>query len=279
MAICSEIARRVEIPPVLPKLAQLTRLEGSILLKEVTSSAEYIMVEGDLLWRGYFDCGSGEECLWEGAEYFSEAVPVGVLRGGDTYLLEPVVTEVQAEETSPDSCSLVFQICWRADEEVETEAHTKDTEIPVVEVAVPVEAVRTEGGVEAEELHTAGFEEELTEIEQQWREKWEKLQAAAQPAAERKEVAVSPKEETRKPAVMQEETAKELSPEATQPAGGNEQPPYRLKYYRVQPGEDLDLIAERLSASVLKIREMNTLPPDDDGLGVRVDAGQLLRLP
>ncbi len=49
--------------------------------------------------------------------------------------------------------------------------------------------------------------------------------------------------------------------------------PFKLRYYRVQWGEDLSAIAERLSASIAKIKEINTIEEED------IKVGTVLRIP
>lgn len=318
MTLQSEIVKKVDIPASLPDLADMAGLEGSILLKDVNAGAESILVEGDLLWRGYFPVAGDTdevECLWEGAEYFSQEVPIGDFRGQEGFRLDPAVLSVRADELAQDSCHLVFNIRWQEggveEDFAMPEPPAWPEQPPVVEVAVPVESVRVVDDVVAEEIVTGTFEQELEQIEENWREKWESLKAstmaAPEEATKREEAIAAEPEKQISPAVIaaaeeappaapeipareelsqaREELSQELSPTSEEDGSRvnttmfNQSPPYCLKYYRVQEGEDLNVIAERLSASINKIKEINSLAPDEDGLGVKVDPGQLLRVP
>lgn len=310
MSLNSEIVKKVDIPHSLPDLTTMTSLEGSVLLKDVTARADRIYVEGDLLWRGYFPVADREgdvECLWEGAEYFTQEITLEGLRAGEGVRLDPDVASVRADKLESDSCHLVFDIRWQEGGLEQTFAAADDAtwtaEPPVVEVAVPIETVQVDDDVVAEEIVTGSFEEEVDRIEENWREKWEALKAAAplpmeEPIPEREAEAAAEEEISMQPppvasqaeatvVAAQEEVSEELAPTAEeaedatrgQEDTGKESPSYCLKYYRVQEGEDLNIIAERLSASISKIKEINTLAPDEDGLGVKVDVGQLLRVP
>lgn len=111
----STLIRNVEIPSTLPSMDTLTKLNGSILLKEVTSEEDGIRIEGDLLWRGYFEEGGGD-CLWEGAEYFTETIPQSTLRKADPPVIEPKILSLEGEALSENTFRLTFDIRWFEEE-------------------------------------------------------------------------------------------------------------------------------------------------------------------
>ena len=128
----STLIRNVEIPSTLPPMDTLTKLNGSILLKEVNPEEDGIRIEGDLLWRGYFEEGGGE-CLWEGAEYFSETLPAHTLRRADPTLIEPSILSLEGEALSGNTFRLTFDIRWFEDEEAVTE-DKKESEEKVIDI-------------------------------------------------------------------------------------------------------------------------------------------------
>ena len=107
----STLVRNVDIPATLPPMETLTKLTGSILLKDVSSTAEGLRIEGDLLWRGYFESG-GEDCLWEGAEFFSELLPDRDLLQDQEITINPSILSLKGEPISEKVYRLTYEIRW-----------------------------------------------------------------------------------------------------------------------------------------------------------------------
>ena len=271
---CSTLIRNVEIPSTLPSMDTLTKLNGSILLKEVTAEEDGIRIEGDLLWRGYFEEGGGE-CLWEGAEYFTETIPGHTLRRADPSLIEPKILALKGESLSESTFRLTFDIRWFEDEEKEEKAEKEEEKAETVaesrsdekpkETPKPSEPPRSreaacpcrtgesqkEPPQKAEEKKTDDLTEKLEAIGETWRETIKTINEADEP----------------RKAAEEEEKAEEVEIKCC---------PYSkfcLRYYRTREGDELEEIAERFSATVAKLKEFNHLDSTD------LPAGRMLRIP
>lgn len=266
----STLIRTVEIPSTLPSMDTLTDLRGSLILKEVTPNDNALQVEGDLLWRGYFEEGGGE-CLWEGAEYFSETLRGDDLRSTELPMIEPEILSLTGEALSDSTYRLKFDIRWY-------ETETKEEPTKTAEKEQRAEVKQEEPTPQKKEepaQHTCGchreeppaeaktdLEEKLERIDETWRET---LKAINEPIKETTAKATAaPKEETR-PAEAEEDEEVEIKccPYSK----------FCLRYYRTQDGDELERIAEKFSATVAKLKEFNKL--DDPNLS----AGRMLRIP
>lgn len=346
MVLCTEIIKKVDIPESLPPLEQMTRLEGNVILKNVVAENDGLRVTGDLLWRGFFPLEMGsEECLWEGAEFFSHLVDLGALRNSDTFLLDPKVTSLQGESVNDGSCRLTFSILW-------AEADVSDDSPLAEECACTPQAPR-EYGYRQEEEASAFYggdedtfaaapipetaiepapdflqlEDSYEEIANQWSDTLDILKAeeslaafgeeeeniatgnqqgkglvmeiepvesnesAGEPAVdngteilrepepkvEAAEAVIEEEDEIPQPPVSADPGRKEVGAIKYSETLTTMEPllsePFKLRYYRVQWGEDLSAIAERLSASIAKIKEINTIEEED------IKVGTVLRIP
>ncbi len=270
----STLVREVEVPSTLPPMETLTKLTGSVLMKDVAADEEGLRLEGDLLWRGYFEEGGGE-CLWEGAEFFSEVL-AGDARGVLPEI-EPEITALRGESLSEKTYRMAFDIRWfdparfseqtteheevRADGETEAAAAESSA---AERAAEPRETAVTETAAEPAERggcggHCGGgsdLDRELEAIGESWRET---LKIIDEP---------------------EKKTAKKTEQEAAESEDEDDvkirRCPYSrfcLRYYRTQDGDELEEIAERFSATVAKLKERNRL--DDAPL----KSGRLLRIP
>lgn len=127
----STIIRNVEIPSTLPPMQTLTKLTGNILLKEVEPEDDGIHIEGDLLWRGYFE-ENAEECLWEGAEYFTETITGETLRKANSPIIEPEIISLDGAPLSEHSFRLTFDICWYKQQETPALMEPKNTPASII---------------------------------------------------------------------------------------------------------------------------------------------------
>lgn len=251
MEFRSTLIRNVEIPSTLPSMDTLTNLKGSLILKEVSHSNDHLQIEGDLLWRGYF-AESGDECLWEGAEYFSEELTDNKLRGENTPPIEPEILSLRGESISDDRYQLTFDILWF------------ETEDPVEEeIVLPAPKEETQEttshhcACHCEEPKT-DLEEKLERIDETWRETIKAINDTPE------KTAASPKEEVR-PAETEPDDEVEIKccPYSK----------FCLRYYRTQDGDELERIAEKFSATVAKLKEFNKLD------SATISAGRMLRIP
>ena len=281
----STLIRNVEIPGTLPSMETLTKLTGSIIIKDVEQAETGIRIEGDLLWRGFFqeEGVDGGECLWEGAEYFAETIDGDSLRTAAPPLIEPQVISVEGEALSNSTFRLAFDIRWygqpeREEEYLEAAAKERETcscrqkakEGAKADAAPAEPAAATPKKQRFQEEETE-FEEKLKDIDDTWRETIKPFQQDAAADASAKAAAkeeAPPKREEAKGAEepKQEETREE--PVKCCPYSA-----YCLRYYRIQEGDQLEKIAERFSATVAKLKEYNAL---EDG---QVKSGRLLRIP
>ena len=236
----------------------LTDLAGSLIIKEVTPEDDGIRIEGDLLWRGYFEEGGGE-CLWEGAEYFSETIENAALRGADADLIEPKLMSLKGEAISDSTYRLTFDIRWFEEPESITaeppaEEQKRAAEpLPLTTAEIipretePPCARKTEPPKEKTEL-----EEKLERIDETWRETVKVFQE-------------SDKEDRAR--------AKEEAKPAEEEPKGCPYSNYCLRFYRTREGDELERIAEKFSATVAKLKEYNRLDTAD------LPTGRMLRIP
>ena len=249
MDYTATIIRNVEIPPTLPDMDTLSDLTGNITLKEVRPEEDGLRVEGDLLWRGYFK-ESGNDCLWEGAEFFSEHIPEEDFRQADFTLLTPKIVGLRGEALSESTFRMEFEIKWEIAEEPVLRSKEEKTAVPEMppqkELITPKAAtpapIRTEVSRELEEdTPRQSVPEQKKSV-----------------SAERKPLPQQPPESAPEPA----ETPK-----------GCPCPQFCLRYYRVDEADNLEKIAERFSASVAKLKEWNKLDFDE------VQPGKMIRIP
>ncbi|MBQ6809801.1 MAG: LysM peptidoglycan-binding domain-containing protein [Firmicutes bacterium] len=233
----STLIRSVEIPDTLPPMNTLTELKGSLILKEVSAENEGIRIEGDLLWRGYFE--ESDECLWEGAEYFSETIPTSSLRNAPRDNITPEILSLKGESITDSIYRLTFDIRWFEEEEKE--------EIEVMAEPTPRAKERSEETAPREEVKFT-LEEKLERIDETWRETAKTLND------------ICPEEQK-----TEEETKEEPK---TCPYSG-----YCLRYYRTREGDELERIAEKFSATVAKLKEFNRLD------SAELSTGRMLRIP
>lgn len=197
----STLIRNVEIPSTLPSMETLTKLEGSIILKDVEQVETGVRIEGDLLWRGFFEEEGidGGECLWEGAEYFAETIDGDALRAASPPLIEPRVVAIKGESLSDSTFRLAFDVRWYGQPENEKEymeamaKDSKSAECPCKQKAKQSSA-ETLAQVEAssapekeqrepyQEPEKTAFEEKLEDIDETWREKLKTLQKETEAA-------------------------------------------------------------------------------------------------
>lgn len=253
----STLIRNVEIPSTLPNMDTLTDLQGSLILKEVTPKNNAITIEGDLLWRGYFK-ESGDECLWEGAEYFSETIRGEDLRSAETPLIEPQILSLSGESLSDSTYRLTFDIRWyETATEEKAEERTAPKEAPQREE--PTQHLCACHREEPPAKAKSDLEENLERIDETWRET---LKAINEPPRETAPGS-TPKEEPRTAENEEEEVEIKRCPYSK----------FCLRYYRTQDGDELEHIAEKFSATVAKLKEFNKL--EDPNLS----AGRMLRIP
>ncbi len=286
----STLIRNVEIPSTLPPMDTLTKLNGSILLKEVTSEENDIRIEGDLLWRGYFEEGGGE-CLWEGAEYFTETIPNSALRQADPPLIEPKILSLEGEALSENTFRLTFDIRWFEDEEKEAAEPKKEKEAiidikPTEKREEPQEPPKEEKtacpchkpqeACGSKEKHVEQHRETPTERDGEKKiadDFTEKLEAIDDTWRETLKNINEPTTEAENPSTTAEETvAREEETEEVEIKCC----PYSkfcLRYYSTQEGDELEQIAEKFSATVAKLKEFNRI--DESTLS----SGRLLRIP
>ena len=241
------LIRNVEIPSTLPSMDTLTDLKGSLILKEVTPEDNALRIEGDLLWRGYFQ--ESEDCLWEGAEYFSETIRSEELRGTEISTIEPQILSLTGESVSDSNYRLTFDIRW-----CETAENVRET---AEEKEEAVQHVCTCHNEPPKEDQRTDLDDKLEKIETTWKET---VKAINEPI--REESKKQAKEEPRT-----EEAAEEVEIKCC---------PYSkfcLRYYRTQDGDELERIAEKFSATVAKLKEFNKLESSE------LSAGRMLRIP
>jgi hypothetical protein len=287
----STLIRNVEIPSTLPSMETLTKLTGSIIIKDVEQAETGVRIEGDLLWRGFFEeeGADGGECLWEGAEYFAETIDGDKLRTASSPLIEPQVVSLKGEALSDSTFRLAFDIRWygqpeREEEYLEATAKEsatcpcqqkakqsdKNTAAPM-ETAAPAPKKRHPQAEETE------FEEKLKDIDHTWREKVKTFQLESAAAENTKTVEKMEKVEIAETMPKREE-AKTAEP--TKQEEAREEPlkccpysAYCLRYYRIQEGDQLEKIAEKFSATVARLKEYNALEDS------HVKSGRLIRIP
>lgn len=259
MDYCSTLVRNVEIPSTLPSMDTLTNLCGSIILKDVTSKDDAVTIEGDLLWRGYFE-ESREECLWEGAEYFSETIQNDKLRCAEPSLIDPQILSLTGSPLSDNTYRLSFEIRWYGSIE--------EDQAPVApqEILPPIREEKSEPQLHPCSCHSTenpskaktDLEENLERIDETWRET---LKSINEPRENSK---IPSKEESRpSDAETEDEVEIKCCPYSK----------FCLRYYRTQEGDELERIAERFSATVAKLREYNKLDSQP------LSSGQMLRIP
>ncbi len=320
MVLCTEIIKRVDIPASLPPLEQLSHFEGNIILKNVVAENEGLRVTGDLVWRGFFPQETGnEECLWEGAEFFSHLVDLGALRDSDTFLLDPRVTALVGEAMGNDGCRLTFSILWADATECATVPVLPEECAPTEEkeaYAYRREAIEAPLPVPALDENFMTLNDRYEEIAEKWSDTLDILEAGDFNPAKREEEEVlvagnyqgkemmmerESLETPEAPELLSEaefgyesgklEEAEEMKTVSVRPNPDRSEvgaikysdtlttmepllsEPFKLRYYRVQWGEDLSAIAERLSASIAKIKEINTIEEED------IKVGTVLRIP
>ena len=308
MEFSSEMVCRVALPPSLPPMDHLAKLEGSILLHSAEPTDQGITLEGDLLWRGFFPDDSGVlQCLWEGAEFFRETFSTEGMKRGDDLTISPSVNEVTGTIKDDDTYELRFMVHWwdyHTLEDSDKESMREDTEkeededplwedCPCEEkvaVAAEVKENFSEAPAEDEVLtpednreeeetmnvkesaepkkiidHGDDFEKEIKAIDDTFRETIKVLKE--EPSAPKEIAAVNSQTDVL-------ETTNELESQTTAPASKHvevvqEEPSMRRapnssgsycrRYYRARPGDRLDAIAERLSVSRARMREINEL--------------------
>lgn len=279
----STLIRNVEIPSTLPAMETLTNLEGSIILKDVEPTASGVRIEGDLLWRGFFeeDGTNGGECLWEGAEYFAEVIDTEALRAASPPLIEPQVVSLIGEALSESTFRLAFDIRWYGEEEKEEDPiktatqkgkpATTDT-CPCKQKQEKQTPSREEWGSmpkqrEAVSIDNEDFDEKIEAIDKTWREKLKTINEDVPVTVEA--VGKSPSLPKREESKTAEENEKNSEPKLKCcPYSA-----YCLRYYRAQEGDELEKIAEKFSATVSKLKQYNALED------TRIKAGRMLRIP
>lgn len=306
----STLIRNVEIPATLPSMETLTRLEGSIILKDVETTAKGIRIEGDLLWRGFFqeNGAGGGECLWEGAEYFAETIDGEALRASAPPLIEPRVVSLEGEALSESTFRLAFDIRWYDTPEEEQDFYeTAQTPERKTATVTPAGAQPESKTAEAEcpckkkqppsredneilsqqAMGDSEFEEKIEEIDKTWREKLKAINDNAPEIVKTAEKTTAPpkREETKaapaKSASPPQREEVKVSAEVKAEAEESDEPKvkccpysaYCLRYYRAQEGDELEKIAEKFSAAVSKLKEYNALEDN------RVRPGRMLRIP
>lgn len=241
------LIRNVEIPSTLPSMDSLTNLKGSLILKEVTPKDNAVLIEGDLLWRGYFT--ESEECLWEGAEYFSEIIPNEEIRGAEISSIEPQILSLTGDPLSDSTYRLTFDIRWYKREEPLHEQPREEE---------PIHTCTCHCHPQEEEQRT-DLDDKLEKIENTWKET---VKVINEPV--RDETKKSAKEEPRaEDAEKDEEVEIKCCPYSK----------FCLRYYRTQEGDELERIAEKFSATVAKLKEFNKLET------TTLSAGRMLRIP
>ncbi len=281
----STLIRNVEIPSTLPSMETLTKLTGSIIIKDVEQAETGVRIEGDLLWRGFFEeeGADGGECLWEGAEYFAETIDGDTLRTASPPLIEPQVVSIKGEALSDSTFRLAFDIRWYGQPESEEEylkATAKES------AACPCQQKAKQSGkntaVAAETADTAPkkqrlqaeeteLEEKLKDIDHTWREKIKTFQqeaAATEHANTAEKDEAPPKREEAKSAEPAKQEEAQEEPVKCCPYSA-----YCLRYYRIQDGDQLEKIAEKFSATVARLKEYNALEDS------HVKSGRLIRIP
>lgn len=251
MEFRSTLIRNVEIPPTLPSMDTLTNLKGSLILKEVNRNENNLQIEGDLLWRGYF-AESGDECLWEGAEYFSEHLTDDKLRGENTPLIEPEILSLRGESISDDRYQLTFDIRW-----FEMENSVKEEITPPAPKEEARESIPHHCTCHCEEPK-AELEEKLERIDETWRETIKAINDTPEKTAAHQKEEVRPAETE-----ADDEVEIKCCPYSK----------FCLRYYRTQDGDELERIAEKFSATVAKLKEYNKLD------SATISAGRMLRIP
>lgn len=272
----STIIRNVEIPSTLPPMETLTELTGSIILKEVSLEEDDLRIEGDLLWRGYFEENEGE-CLWEGAEYFRETLSRPELRDGEITDIEPKILSLTGESLSESTYRLTFDVLWDSGSitsERKAEEPPKAEERPRAVTTPPKAPTET-----AEKPRRAKSEPVLTEKAPSLRESNEAPQCSRRKDEEKK--TTDERKEIKKEAPPKP-TAEKAEPERAPEEEKEDKEPeikccpyskYCLRYYRTGEGDELERIAERFSLTVAKLKEVNHLDSNYP------KAGSLLRIP
>ncbi len=316
MDFSSEMVCRVALPPSLPPMDHLAKLEGSILLHSAEPSEQGIALEGDLLWRGFFPDDSGMlQCLWEGAEFFRETFSTEGMKRGDDLTISPSVRSVTGEVKDDDTYELRFSIHWwevhiaddgenissdieaesqeerqaedetvvavselTATEDLEAEEEARESssdvreEEEIMDIKETKEVIEKKEQKEEREQLISGynadeFDKEIEAIDNTFRETIKVLEEEpVSPISQRLQSPVEAAEEIQPPAASKKPT--EPAPEEAKSSASKCEGSYCLRYYRAQPGDSLDAIAERLSVSLARMREINEL----DEIGI-VDVG------
>ena len=242
------LIRNVEIPSTLPSMDTLTDLKGSLILKEVSPGDNALLIEGDLLWRGYFK--ESEDCLWEGAEYFSETIRSEELRNAEISTIEPQILSLTGESLSDTTYRLTFDIRWCETAESTEKPCTKKEESTPHTCTYHCETVQEE--------QRTDLDDKLEKIENTWKET---VKAINEPIREETKKGI--KEEPNTENTEEEEVEIKCCPYSK----------FCLRYYRTQDGDELERIAEKFSATVAKLKEYNRLDTAD------LPIGRMLRIP
>ena len=250
MAFTTTVIRNVEIPPTLPDMDTLTDLTGNIALKDVRNEDDGLRVEGDLLWRGYFEEG-GNDCLWEGAEFFSEHLTAEGLPREEFTLLKPEITGLKGEALSESTFRMEFEIQWRADPDEEPPLRAGEPEAASPTVAASVGSI--EETVTEQEPPVIPFREETASPKAPLSSAPEQIREHTKPRPQ----PAPPENNTQTP---------DLPPNCPCPR-------FCLRYYRVDETDNLEKIAARFSASVAKLKECNNLGFEE------AQPGKMLRIP
>lgn len=254
MDMTTTIIRNVEIPPTLPDMDTLTDLTGNITVKDVRLETDGLRVEGDLLWRGYFE-ESGSDCLWEGAEFFSEHLDTDTIRQENAALLTPKIVGLRGTALSESTFRMEFDIRWdEATDLIPTEEYKTEQKDGFPLPATKIKENTTEEIIEVSESVSADTDSAMKKIPQKT-------------AAERK------KEFIKQQKLKSAQKTAEKSPVCEETAKSCPCPQFCLRYYRASESETLEKIAEKFSASVAKLKACNDLDFDE------VRPGKMIRIP
>lgn len=300
----STLIRNVEIPSTLPPMDTLTNLTGSIIIKDVTTDNDSIRIEGDLLWRGYFEEGGGE-CLWEGAEYFSENIHSNAIHRADPPLIEPTILSLDGEALSESTFRLTFDIRWFEDNSSSAKNKNDETIIDVEPVKTRTEPTNPKEQAERKDPQTDSKQEAASCPCHKAKDKEEsklreEIKNTNREIFAPEEIKVSPDFEEKLESIDEtwRETLKTINESPAETATPNQSKAdtkstaaereeeseeteikccpyskYCLRYYRTQEGDELEQIAEKFSATVAKLKECNHLEESV------MPSGRLLRIP
>lgn len=257
MEFSSEVVRRVEIPQSLPPMENLSKICGSIILKDATAGNNKVNVEGDLLWQGFFRNNHGEEeCLWEGAEFFQEELPCSNLRIRESFMMEPEVTDITAVDAEGGNCILTFTVRWWEDEE-ELSQEEESFEEEIREIETNFHDTLEEFAKTGDEDNLVPDNDDIIDAPIEEVSPAEAEDAlAASPALDNSVQTMRPQVEPNPEPTEDEEVCpfkegnNQYAPETTR---------YCLRYYRAKEGDTLEDIAERFSVSLAKMRGINEL--------------------